>query len=69
MNTQMFYLGAFALYGLASILDGWRSRGSLSVDASYEMDKPRRLLAKILLIAAAFSLGMGVLSQMASSYL
>jgi hypothetical protein len=56
MNAQSLYIGAFALYGLSSIITNWPSPRSLSNDSLLEGTKRGGLIGRILLVMAALSL-------------
>ena len=68
MNTMVFYLGSSALLGLAAILIRGTSPFSPTAYYAYESKRKRWLIGVILLIMAAFSFGIGALSQFFSSY-
>ena len=63
----MFYLGSSVLFGLAAILIRGTSPFSPVGSSTYERKKKRWVMGMILLIGAAFALGIGVLAQLASS--
>ena len=67
MNPIVFYLGAGALTGLSVKLFKETSPYSRTGGSEYEKRRSRRLAGKLLLVAAAFSLGIGLLAQLSAS--
>lgn len=68
MNATTFYLGSVALIGFSSILFRGTSPFTRIDCYTYARRRTRKRVAKILLLIAAFCLGMGMLSQIASNW-
>ena len=68
MNVMAFYLGALGLVGLAAILIRKTSAHTRAGGAQYERRRARRFMGQILLVPAAFLLGLAVFTQISSSH-
>jgi len=69
MNPIMIYLGALGLFGLGYLLIRNTSPFSRLSDAEHKKRRKRKIAGEILLIAAVLLLGLGILIQLASSFL